>query len=625
MSQNHSYLGKAQTSWGHLVSGQVWGYTRKSTREEGGTNKSQESQGAAVVDACADLGLPFTEDRLLHEQRGLSGALWWEGGGGTGVEGDPTAKKKARPKMTELVKAIAAGECKAVMVWGINRLARHVGIMEAVIELMARHECLLFDRNGQIDIATPEGRNTVRATMTSAQFQRERAAVDAPRGIRTQRGKGKLVVPGNRVGFRGEGKASGIVHPVSEELAIVRRIFDLFVIGTAEQGPLSVQQIAQVLMDEGVRWMEDVGQYARRSVRRNGEFTIYPASLYAILRDCAYQGKQMHAKQEWACPAFLLGGEPAIPAWLYEAAQEKLGARRTHPKHKSRPFTRIVKCGICGVTMRINLTSDWRGGDRTKKVPALLRCGEMIGSDWKCPHRDLPVIHLPVLLDYTQEHLAPLLMGELTARSQAGERVDAANRKAGMCRELKEAEQRLSEELPKYLGKVSPDMLGAMEREARQQIEVLRNQLRSLEDESARMERLQASLQDFAAAPEAVQREVVERLFEWVAVIPSGNEPEHYNRGRVVFLTRWRTFHTALIYRKPKAKECRFHNIHEVHPATIGEMIGGIGEFPDPETFVKHLERAYSSANIPFDVNTVVPGYVEWKESKAQTPIFDID
>src|SRR5688572_24329342 len=90
------------TTTNHVL-GEVVGYPRKSTREEG-AGKSLEDQEKHILKTCERFGLPITAEQLLREDKGKSGCLWWRGGGFAGIDGDPQSGKNTRRVLTDIVK-----------------------------------------------------------------------------------------------------------------------------------------------------------------------------------------------------------------------------------------------------------------------------------------------------------------------------------------------------------------------------------------------------------------------------------------------------------------------------------------------------------------------------------------
>ena len=214
------------------VMGEVVGYSRKSTGEEG-AGRSLDDQDKYNLRTCQRFDLPITPEWLYREAPARSGKLWWQGGGYAGIAGEflngEDTNGNTRPVLTQIVQGITSGSIKCVVVWSLDRLARHVGIMEALMELMAQHGCVLYNRNGPYDLTTPEGRQAVRNEMVAAQYVRERACVDLPRGVVEQREKGVVVGTANRLGFRAVGNKTGGIKHIEEEQNTVLEIYSLFV------------------------------------------------------------------------------------------------------------------------------------------------------------------------------------------------------------------------------------------------------------------------------------------------------------------------------------------------------------------------------------------------------------
>lgn len=79
-----------------LVPGEVIGMLRKSSDGEK-AGESLDGQEEAVLETCQDYALPIDKEYIWRERARLSGKLWWEGGGSTGIEGDDSAPRQVRP------------------------------------------------------------------------------------------------------------------------------------------------------------------------------------------------------------------------------------------------------------------------------------------------------------------------------------------------------------------------------------------------------------------------------------------------------------------------------------------------------------------------------------------------
>lgn len=303
-------------------------YARKSTVAEN-SSKSIADQIEVCREVAADYDIPISEADILAEVAGHGGDEWWEGGGQSGIAGDDGHKQRTRPVLTRMMEGIVAGTIKAVIVYSQDRLWRSVGICDAVLDRMAFYGVQFYDRNGPVNISTPEGLQQVRNAAVAAQNFREMCAVNSPRGVTKSRDKGKVVTSADVLGFRSAGRHTGKIIHVAEEQEVVRRIFRLFLDGDGD-GPMSYEQIAAGLQHEGYQWTPDL--HSKRGKKRNDETQglVYAWQIKRVLTDCRYQARQPHAGEEHDCPAYLVNGETVVPVALYERAQDKiLNGKRT--------------------------------------------------------------------------------------------------------------------------------------------------------------------------------------------------------------------------------------------------------------------------------------------------------
>ena len=281
---------------------QTYSYERKSNKSKDGTSKSIEDQRAVNQETAEECGLTLLPENQLSEEPGHGGDEFWRGFQGTGIEGDDRTGVPFRPVLTQLVEAIKAGKVKNLIIYSQCRLWRSVSLAHMMLDLMGECGVKLYDRNGQISINTPEGRQAVLQGAVAAQIYRENCAVYSGRGTRSTRKKLKVVVNGNVPGYRHVAK--GKIEVVPDEIALVRRIFAMYVSGK------SLTAICRALMSEGIVLAADL--YETRSVKRNPHThdIVYPKQIRAILTDVRYRGQQPHEKQIWECKDFLIDGEP---------------------------------------------------------------------------------------------------------------------------------------------------------------------------------------------------------------------------------------------------------------------------------------------------------------------------
>jgi DNA invertase Pin-like site-specific DNA recombinase len=619
-------LSAASTQRMTYLPGQVIGYPRKSTAGEN-ANKSIEDQIEEILEVAEEYGLPMTREHIWAEEIGCGGNLHWEGGGTFGL-GLDTGPRRYRPVLTKLMQAVACGEVKCIVVWAQDRLWRDVGICEAAITVLGQKGVQLYDRNGPVDISTPEGRNKVRNTAVAAQNYREMCAVNSPRGIKRTLKKGGLATNPNVLGFRSGGRHTRTVIPQPAELDMVRRIFRLFDAGEVQEdaahtGPLSCEQIANLLAKEDYKWTPDL--IGKRGKKRN-EFTadfIYDWQVRQVLSDCRYRGRQLNYEEEWPCPLYLIDGKEVIDEALWERVQAKLRSQKRigGQGQEKRAMTGILRCGLCfqGLNARRSKYSTasgevkchWFWDTLTPKVEA-----------WAWCEHDLPHVKEETLDTYIDEVLAPLLAAELRDQQGAlntGNREAAIGERLRIERELSEIQRKL-DALPDFIGELTRDEY----RRTKQKYQTRRGQLElQLKGAIAREQGIEDSrlltMESLGSLPPAARRDAIRAILRWAAVIPSGlprePDPKYKNKrtrpatdaGWLVFLTDWGTYHTAKIERRFTGETD--HRQVALWPARADEVIGSVAEFPDPERFAAGVARAYAGRHYEYSPAEVLPGY----------------
>ncbi len=590
-------------------------YGRKSTKNDR-SQKSLDDQREACFETAAEFGISVTEEDWMEEEAGHGGDEFWAGGGGSGLEGDLQEPARTRPVFTRLMRGVQAGTIKCVIVWSLDRLWRSAEIASQAITIMGKKGCLLMDRNGFVDIASPEGRESVLINAVNAQSQREHAAVNSGRGVSRSRAKGKMVGNCNSLGFRSAGPKSGAVRHLPEEHEVVRRIFRLFYSGEDEKGPLTPDQIRRLLKSEGFVWTPDL--HDKRSVKRTAQTRdqIYDQQIRRMLQDVRYVGKQRHDGQEWDCSAFLYEGEPIVSLELFTRVQEKIKAQSTGSKSTRNKYALNgrMRCGICGQALTVQTTQARGLLDGSDGIRRYWMRREGRGYTW-CNHR-LSNIRLDILDAYIDETLAPLLLAEIHERGLDDQALMLAQEQSALQRELCEAERHYRDELPKYhRSNIDPDLLVSMQEDAKNEIARLRGELRLVMLRSTKMRDIVPALQDIKTVSEAVRRDAIRAVVRWIAVLPSEDFDVRDRRnvrpkddlGDLVVLTAWGTYHTVHLFRSTDGD--RHSNATQLRPAKVSEMVGGVADFPAPKCFHDGLERSWKNNKYEWSPRDVTPGY----------------
>ncbi len=636
-----------------LMPGETVGYPRKSTVTER-AEKSIEDQSEEIKDIARANRIPLTDEDIWAEVVGHGGDEFWRGGGGTGLAGDPYSQERHRPTLTRIMQAILDRQKKAIVVWSQDRLWRDVEICDRLIKFCLDYGIRLYDRNGLVDIYTPEGRSSVRNNAIASQHYREICSVRSPIGIKRSGAKGVVVTDSNTLGFRSGGRYSRQVVHASDEQEVVRRIFRMYYYGEERDGtvygPMSSAQIAGQLMKEGYQWTPDL--HEKRGKKRN-EHTrdlIYDWQINRVLSDMRYVGiQQREDKQEgrvdrWTCPAYLLpdGGTVVDPV-LFERVQEKINSqKRTGGAGRAKhTMTGLLRCGVCGQGLTQSTAVVKTKGENGKVERYSYPYWRIVRSEgwcW-CTH-EMPGVRTDALDCYLDEVLAPLILAELRERMEDTAAHPLKVEQARVARELREVEHKLQNDLKGYVGKVSPELLGQMEQDLRGRAHDLRRDAGAIETRLREMEtgHFQKGLEDLPDLTPEARRDLIRSVIRWAAVVPC-DEPLPKGRmrakrdangllppvrtGYVLFLTAFGTYHTAVTERLHTGTAGQ--RTMGLRPARADEVLGTVMDLPDPDCFVAGLKRAYDGRKYEYNPFELMPGFTPKGSSPAPVAEFGAD
>ncbi len=601
-----------------FLPGQVAVYGRKSTKNDKAA-KSLSDQKDVCFELAQEYGIAVSDECWYEEKAGHGGDEWWAGYVGSGLVGDATGIGRTRPEFTKIMKGIVAGEIKLLIFYSLDRGWRSTEIASKAIDIMRAHGCYLMDRNGFVDLTSPEGRERVLINAVNAQSQREHSKVSSDRGIRRAIMKRKLVGNCNGLGFRSAGVKSCEIRHVPEEHEVARRIFRMYAYGdSAEEGPLSIEQIALRLMSEGYLWTADI--HHKRSVVRT-ELTkgiIYDNQIRRTLKDVRYIGKQRYGGKSIDCDEFLYEGKPIVPLELFVRVQEKLrqGKQTCSRSVNTYPLSGRIRCAICGTAFISQCTNQFTTDP--KKVQRNYWHIRKTRLALGCPH-ELPHIRKDVLDDYIEDVYAPLLLAAVHEAGLDDEAAESERRQAQLQRELSEAEHHYREELPKYhRTRIDPELLLVMQEDAKGEIERLRSELRKVGARAAELRETLPTIKDIKTLAEATRRDAIRRMIRWIAVLPStervrtrwtesGLPSDHI--GDLVILSCFGTYHSARLYRAQTEGGSKHGNCTLLRPAAPDEVIGGVADFPEPKSFYSGLQYSWKHNYYDWSASEVVPGY----------------
>ena len=226
-----------------------------------------------------------------------------------------------RPGLQELLSDVADGLVDIVVVHRLDRLTRHMGDFNALMQDFERHGVALVSVTQSIDTSGPQGRLTLNLLTSFAQFERE---------IAGERGREK------RAASRRQGVWQGGAPPLGYGLAqqrlveepaeakTVRNIFERFL-----QQP-SVTALIQELSEQGVKTK---AWHTKAGLLRGGR-TFDKNVLYKLLNNRTYLGELFY-DDAWHASSH----KPLIEQALWDEVHDLMAsrARRTGVLNRKSP------------------------------------------------------------------------------------------------------------------------------------------------------------------------------------------------------------------------------------------------------------------------------------------------
>ncbi len=622
----------------NLKPGQKMEYGRKSTANER-SQKSLADQKKCTEATSARYGLPSTENDWMEEPKGYSGSLWWENGGSNGLE-EPDQKQKVRPTFTKVMRSIVSGQTKCLVVWNLDRCFRSVSICQAMIMLMFKYDCLLYDFNGIVNIWTFEGRNSVLQNAIASQAVSESARISSPRGVFESLKAGSLATSPNLPGFRTAGRGTKAVRHIDDEQALVNRLYWLSDAGHSDG------QIAHLLMAEGIQpYSGSGGKHPSGHDRAKGNEMVWRTdNIHDILCCPKYVGMQRHRTKaqkergekgtDYPCAAFLREVErdgktvleTVVPLALWERVQAKKDAqaRIGHRGVNFRALSSLVRCGLDGdaLTAQENKATDGSG----KKVGFWIMRKTRPGM--RCTH-SVPSVREATLTDYIYDVLGPLLHSQIMERLD-GDAYDPhapkrAKLKQDLDKEIKFRNGRLREMMRDE--EMDQTIVRDEASQNRLNIERLEREIGVLSVSKPTVVELETLnvLADLRSAEPGAVRDAVRQCLCWVAVLPVDGEREpkpgyllgqtdiRYSYAptvvaKLVFLSNLGLYHTAVLFRERDGKLSGYPPF-KLRPARPDEVIGGVANFPQPQCFIDGLTRAWAGRAYDWCPEKFAPGW----------------
>lgn len=604
-----------------VLPGQVRIYARKSVAKEtkGVSVKHDNSIREQItygLQQCQERGLPIGQDDILAERPGHGGDEFWEGGDTFGLRRGKNAR--TRPQLTRLVNDILDGLVKVVVVWDHARLWRSTEISGALIQLFHSKGVELLDNEGFADLHTDRGREALHIEAAGAQKYREQCVARAKRRSNQRRRDGMSVCRRRRLGFR---SINGKMEFVADEIALIRRIYAMYVHGENGSFPMSPNQIAAVLQADSSHL------FPNALTPPSGTPRVSAYAIRYILRNITYIGKQKGCDGEvlqYDAEDYLVDGKPVIDADLWVATRRReLEVTTTLSSRGNRhQYACLIRCGVCARTYQI--VDLGRDGHRSEF--AFLKPKH---SYHQCTHHP-PTLFLEELDSFFKSSLAPLLISELV--SLRGERTEAILKNELTTLRLKrESEsQRLSRAITKTMSEMGPTnskLLQDLSSAMNQILADLDYQILRKEIQMRSLARELGAIRGLDHVEEREFRSVVRDLIKWIAVFPSGRGREHkfrdsrnacrgsraFDQGTALCLTTWGTYITAKIeFRKSEVNTAARCRRNVLRCATPSEVLTGICDLPEPQSFFDNLAHEIEAGKRgPFEPEEWTPGFID--------------
>jgi site-specific DNA recombinase len=238
-----------------------------------------------------------------------------------------SGKRLDRPGLADALAGARAGRYDLLLVFKVDRLARSVGGLARILEELDSVGVAFRSASEPFDTSTAAGRMMVQMLGVFAEFERELIVERTRMGLARKAARGEWTGGTPPFGYRYD-PARRLLVPVPEQVAVVRRIFTLYV----DRGQGSAV-ISGLLNDQGHR------------TARGGRWM--PNRVLDILRNPTYTGLLPFNGQTY--PA---RHEPLVPLEVFMQARRLLEERSDAPRLQAGNatdylLTSFLRCRRC--------------------------------------------------------------------------------------------------------------------------------------------------------------------------------------------------------------------------------------------------------------------------------------
>jgi site-specific DNA recombinase len=263
------------------------------------------------------------------------------------------------PQLSQIREMAQRHEFDVLIVREIDRLSRSLAKQLVVEEQLKRDGVQIEYVMGEYP-DTPEGNLNKNIKAVIAEYEREKITERMLRG-RELKAKGGSILPNGCApfGYRVIQRDGNFLLEIQDdEAAIVRMIYDWYIVGSVEDEPLSINEISRRLTALGIPTPADRRDYHSNSRRKRGPGQWEPSSIAHLLNRETYAGvwhyrreTTVDGKQQTTIPVAV----PAIVTReIWDAAQARLLYNMEHSS-RNRKYDYLlagrVRCAECGYKM----------------------------------------------------------------------------------------------------------------------------------------------------------------------------------------------------------------------------------------------------------------------------------
>jgi len=554
-------------------------YARKSNKSEG-RSRSIVEQVDSCRQVCDYYGFDPANITSYEEAEGQKGDSYWR-------DGESRNPEPWRPELTRLMNDVNAGKIDIVCVWRSDRLYRDSGVCDALMKVFRVNGIKFICGLRDMDVDSATGLYQASVEAANNRRYRDQTSEDIKRDHDFKAELGLFSRNPSCLGYRSKGKGTQAVEPIWEEIDLVNRIFNLFVHGEGDAGPLGINAICRLLMDEDIPIARGAKGHKPKDPKR-----VHTSQIKTILTNCMYIAKWRHRGQEFDCDRLLVPArdgsntmETVVPIVLFEAAQTKLlltdrpGKKSVYSEHL---LSGLLVCAYCGRPLHVHYEPRVKGKENPRDTSKWYVCSNRKPPGY-CKPFGMRMIQEDILDDWVLKELAPLLVAEMeSVRSAVGRDIDT-QALAEMERTAIDLRKKETHSLMNMLGVFDKEQMAMLAADLRVKREQLERKIQELRLRLSKHTDLPDLTSDtLTSMPKMAIKDTLRRAIQWIAIGKDG----------IIILSSFGTYIGATFRDIEKGTYFTSKTRTTIYPPTPDAALRCLQWLPLPEDFVKG--RRYS-------------------------------